>query len=79
MGYYINLANQGFIAIVGIIGNFGIEIAFSLISNNLWAASDVIKYNLDELQIGEGCGESATVRGAKLRNIFVQIQDWIGK
>lgn len=74
-GYYINLANQTIIASVGILGNFAIEVGISIMTNNLWAHSDIIKYELNEIVVGIKRGESKNVRRAKLRNIFVQIQD----
>lgn len=74
-GYYINLANQVIIAATGIIGNYAIEIGFTVMTNNLWAASDVIKYDLNEIVLGIKRGETKEVRSAKLRNVFVQIQD----
>lgn len=74
-GYYINLANQAIIAAAGITGNFAIEIGVLALTNNLWAASDVINYDLNEIVLGFKRGETKEVRSAKLRNIFVQIQD----
>lgn len=74
-GYYLSLANQGFIMCLGIIGNFAIEIATTLTTNGMWAASDIINYRLNELGIGATRGEAESVRKAKLRNILIQIQD----
>lgn len=74
-GYYINLVNQSVIASVGVIGNFCIEIGISVMVNNVWAASDIIKYELNEIALGVERGESKQTCRAKLRNLFIQIQD----
>jgi len=74
-GIYLGLLNQLFIAFVGIIGNFAVEIGASITTNSMWAASDVIKYRLDELGLSAKNHEDPKVLKAKLRNILVQIQD----
>lgn len=74
-GYALILANQVFIVFAGLTGNFCIEIWFSIIVNNLWAATDVIQYSLDEIAIGVERNETLTIRKFKLRNVLVQIQD----
>lgn len=51
-GYYLSLLLQVTACGAGITGNYGFEICYSIILNNLWAASDVVQYELNELSLG---------------------------
>lgn len=75
IGYSLILFNQIIIAVPAIIGNFAIEFGTAVTTNSMWGAADHINYRLEELAQGVVEGEAVTIRKAKLRNIFIQIQD----
>lgn len=76
LGYYINVLLQIGICFFGVFGNYGYEIINSLILNNLWAATDVVQFSLNEFTLNlKGYQFVANRRASDFRNVFCQLQD----
>lgn len=75
LGYSLCILNQAILSVSGIFGNYCIEILFSLIINNLWAAFDIIDYALETLPIKVHSVQEKINRKRLIRNILIQIQD----
>lgn len=85
-GYYLSLLLQLIACGAGIIGNYGFEICYSIILNNLWAAGDVVQYELNELsldaiRLNRGAtkkpvsGVGGDGRRIQFRRVLIQLQD----
>lgn len=75
LGYFLCIGNQTIIGTTGILGLTSLEVLVLIMLNNLWTASDNIRYSLDELASNVRKGATITVRRAQLRNILMQIHD----
>ena len=71
-GYYANLGYHCVLFMTAIPCNFGIQIAISIIPNNLLAAVDLVILSMEDLSQSN---QSDVENTHRLRNILVQIQD----
>lgn len=80
IGLLVNVLNQAFTCLIGITGNYGIEIIACILKNTVWASASTICYSLDELTelLHEPEQREKKIMKTKyqLRNTLVQIQDF---
>lgn len=75
-GYFCGLFVQLGISYFGVFGNYGYEISSSVILNNLWAATDVIQFSLNEFTLNlYGYQFDRERRTRNFRNVLRQLQD----
>lgn len=75
-GSVINIANQFFISILGLSGNFGIEIAVCMLKNTVWATAVAICHSIDELTDSMIQSKPSRAIDKEFRNILIQLQDY---
>lgn len=78
IGISINLLNQLFIALIGVTGNIGIEIATCMFKNSIWASTVAIRHSIKELSnVMETNAKTSKQRlDYHFRNILMQTQDY---
>lgn len=77
-GLLLNLANQIFVALVGLSGNIGIEIITCILKNNMVAGTAAIGHSINEFSdmIKKNTQEDLMrVMEYQFRNILIQVQD----
>lgn len=77
-GISINLLNQLFIALVGVTGNIGIEIATCMFKNSIWASTVAIRHSIEEFSndMETNAKTSKQILDYHFRNILMQTQDY---
>lgn len=72
--YYLNFFQQIVFALIGVSSTLGLETSYILIINNMWAATDVIKYHLDEISNRLHTKQPKEYQ-AIFRQVLIQVQD----
>lgn len=82
-GIVINILNQMFISTIGVVGNFGIEVATCMLKNTVWGVMVVICHSIDEIsKLLQNSDDDSTESNSKgnidiyFRNMLIQIQDF---
>lgn len=77
-GLILNLFNQLFISVTGIVGNYAIEIGTCMIKNSMWGATVAISFAIDNVSrsIKEHNHKSSRYCDFEFRNILIQLQDY---
>lgn len=75
-GIVINIINQIFISLLGLAGNFGIEIAMCMLKNTVWATAVAICFSIDEFTDSIIQSKPARDIDKEFRNILIQLQDY---
>lgn len=76
-GYFINMTYQILFSLLGLTGIYAIESITCILKNNVWVASESIKYSIEELTASMGNGSAFTYESKmRLRNILMKIRDF---
>lgn len=77
-GLILNLLNQLFISVLGILGNYAIEIGTSMVKNSMWGSNVAISYAIDKMSNSIIKNRSKPLKYVdyEFRNILIQLQDF---
>lgn len=75
-GIVINISNQVSIALLGLSGNYGIEIGTCILKNSVWAIAMAICHSIDELKDLLAKPKQLREIDMEFRNLLIQIMDY---
>lgn len=73
--FYLNVGHQCFALFIGLLGNYGVEIGIAMVINSLWAASDIIVYNMKQINEKLEKGVDRAACDMQYRNVLAQFQN----